>query len=229
MNQEYIDFRKDLKSYFIKNNMFGIHNTNNYFVYVDELGISYDIENDIVSLVSFNFSKFDEGGIDIVVPDFIDNVCDNFGGLFKYDWIHKIRSLEFGHSLKYIGINAFSGFDNLESVIADGVNFCGNSAFNSCYKLQSVSMENVKKINKECFMDCYQLKDLYIPNVEYIYAKAFKSCCNLRELNLNNLIYLDNNVFTDTNISKLYLDRFKIRLNYYALDGIDSSCITFVN
>ena len=85
-------------------------------------------------------------------------------------------------TVKYIGEEAFYGYESLESVvIPDSVKKIGDYAFGGCESLKSVVIpDSVKKIGYHAFSGCKRLESIVIPDsVEKIGVFAFAGCNNL--------------------------------------------------
>lgn len=228
MDKECLEFREEIKANFTRLETLGIHNTNNNFMYIDEYGIVYDIENDIVKLVSLDIDLLGNDFIELEVPDFIDEVADNFGFYFKYNWKNRLKSIKFGDSLKVIGKNSFEGCINLEYVCAHGVTKVGSSAFGRCYRLKTVEMENLKIVNSHGFEDCYALENISIPNIEKLAPYSFSNCMNIKLLELNKVLYLERYALFNCQLEKLSLNKNLIYMDYDALKGVNSNNVYMV-
>ena len=88
-----------------------------------------------------------------------------------------------GDGITYIGINAFSGMQALETVnIPGSVTGIGDSAFSYCTKLREVTLPNgVSTLGMYCFAYCHQLSNISIPaTVTEIGLGAFQGCSDLK-------------------------------------------------
>lgn len=86
-----------------------------------------------------------------------------------------------------LGINAFAGYTNLNSVsIPEGVKSISNSAFSGCMNLTSVSLPNtLTSIGASAFYNCTGLTSIAIPeSVTSIGSGAFRGCTGLTEVSI---------------------------------------------
>lgn len=92
---------------------------------------------------------------------------------------NRIRSLEIGNEITYIGMNAFSGCAELVEVeIPTSVELIGSKAFSMCTKLAQVSMySGVTSIGENAFQGCSSLEIVTLPDtLEKIGRSAFADC-----------------------------------------------------
>lgn len=92
---------------------------------------------------------------------------------------NRIRSLEIGNEITYIGMNAFSGCAELVEVeISTSVELIGSKAFSMCTKLAQVSMySGVTSIGESAFQGCSSLEIVTLPDtLEKIGRSAFADC-----------------------------------------------------
>ena len=99
-----------------------------------------------------------------------------------------------------IGENAFSGSENLESiVISDSVKTIGANAFSDCITLTDLNISgSVAEIGLKAFMGCERLTSVNIPSgVQVIGAGAFSDCIRLTGLTLpDSLTEIGNGAFS---------------------------------
>ena len=219
MEEQFVELREEIKNSFMKQDFLGIGHTNNNFIFVDEFGISYDMKNDKVRLVTLDLNEYTDL-VDLEVPDFIDEVTDNFCIFQKQKVSKKLRSISFGESCKYIGLNAFSDYEYLESVYGDGIETIGISSFERCYNLKNVSFKNIKEVKKNSFLDCMSLKNINIESAFRIQDRALEGCISLETIRLNRVLYLGKYVFNKTCLKDIYLNKKMISTDYYSLSGI---------
>lgn len=92
-----------------------------------------------------------------------------------------IASVDFGTSVKNIGIRAFSNCSKLEEInIPSNVLVIEDRAFAECSALKNVTIqEGVRHIGDKAFEKCSSLNEIYIPDsVAKIGSGAFKDCKN---------------------------------------------------
>ncbi len=111
-------------------------------------------------------------------------------------------------SIERIGAYAFSGCDNLSSIILpDCISYIGVSAFKDCRKLASVTLpKNLTSINTGLFSGCEQLNGIALPDsLLRIGGNAFRNCKNLTSITLpKNITEIGDFTFADcTGLTKL--------------------------
>ena len=102
-----------------------------------------------------------------------------------YDYRNKIRELHIEGLVSYIGSYAFSGCENLGSIIiTSNVTTIGEAAFYNCPSLRSVTLPNdAKVIDKWAFQNCGKLAEIYIPeSLTTIGFNAFDGCNALKDV-----------------------------------------------
>ena len=102
------------------------------------------------------------------------------------------ESVTISGSVKKIGIYAFSGNNNIKSVILeDGVEEIDRYAFGNCTSLESITIPgNVKRIGAFAFDGCTNLKSVTIENgVEEIDNRAFNNCTSLTAITPESIVY----------------------------------------
>ena len=89
--------------------------------------------------------------------------------------------------VKEIGVEAFSGADNLESIVLpDGLKKIMKRAFWNCTKLKKIHIPGtVESIGIESFLSCKALKEVVIEEgITKINYRAFFSCASLEKINI---------------------------------------------
>lgn len=87
-----------------------------------------------------------------------------------------------------IKVNAFSGRDNIETVILDGsVKWNSGGQFQGCTNLTSVSIgDGITSIPNGCFESCSSLNNVVLPDsVETLEQTAFSGCSSLSSITLS--------------------------------------------
>ena len=128
---------------------------------------------------------------DIVIPSTYDGktVMGINNEVFKgYD---NLETIEIPSTVSSIGKYAFSGCDNLTSVIFEENSqlvSIGEGAFENCVKLSNITIPNeVGIINKSAFSYCMNLEEISIPSSTLIVGdEAFNHCLNLKSLIISN-------------------------------------------
>lgn len=84
-------------------------------------------------------------------------------GLFAYS---KLRSIDFGNTIKQIGVGAFRECKNVTSIeLPDSVLHIMEGAFKNCSGLKSVRIgSGIKQIDKNAFAGCASLNTIFLPN-----------------------------------------------------------------
>ncbi len=106
-----------------------------------------------------------------------------------YIYRTQITSVQMDPGVTTIGKSAFSGFENLESVVLpDSVISIGDSAFSMCISLTGVTIpEHVTSIGNYTFSNCISLTSITIPaGVANIGVSAFNGCTGLTGIQVNN-------------------------------------------
>lgn len=137
----------------------------------------------------------------IVFPDGLTYVGE--GALVIGD----LKTAELGNSVTHIGEGAFSGCEELESVIiGDKVDYIGDEAFKNCKKLETIELPegltylgknsfgqsglthiripgSVSKIESASFLSCENLSSVELgKGIKKIGAEAFNRCSSLQEV-----------------------------------------------
>lgn len=100
-------------------------------------------------------------------------------------------SVSFDDTVKYIGDNAFDGYNNLANVkIVEGIMEIGKYAFNNCTLLENVEIpDSVLTIDEGAFQNCNKLINVTIGNsVRSIETKAFYCCSRLQNVEFKKFI-----------------------------------------
>ena len=93
-----------------------------------------------------------------------------------------IRCAILPDSIRELGVGAFSGCVNLESVkLNEGLKRLKKDTFSGCIRLENVHLpDTLESIGEWAFRGCASLKKIVIPNnVREICAEAFLSCPDL--------------------------------------------------
>lgn len=80
--------------------------------------------------------------------------------------------------------NCFKKCESLTDVEIHGLRYIPSSAFYDCYNLTSVRMPDVTDVTSYAFENCTSLVNVNLPQAETVYSNAFKDCTMLSELNL---------------------------------------------
>lgn len=100
-----------------------------------------------------------------------------------------------------IKVNAFSGRDNIETVILDGsVKWNSGSQFQRCTNLTSVSIgDGITSIPSNCFGSCSSLNDVVLPDsITEIGQSSFSDCSSLTSITLSkNIKKIPNSCFSN--------------------------------
>ena len=94
-----------------------------------------------------------------------------------------VESIDFGHSIKNIGANAFANCALLKEVhIPKNVKVLDKGAFSNCENLVKVTIEEgLTHISGKVFAGCTQLKEVVVPvSVGMIEDNAFQACSNVQ-------------------------------------------------
>ncbi len=86
--------------------------------------------------------------------------------------------------IKYIGSNAFEGYNSLTEISLPKVESLGSGAFMSCSDLLSISLPEVTAVGHSCFWVCPQLTSISMPKVTSIDMDAFGYCSSLETLEI---------------------------------------------
>lgn len=98
-----------------------------------------------------------------------------------------ITSVTLPDTINVITSNAFTGCDNLETVIAPKVTFIADFAFSGCTSLTTVVAPELTEICKNAFLDCTSLQTIDTSKVAYMGIAAFKDCSSLTSIDLSSL------------------------------------------
>ena len=116
----------------------------------------------------------------ITIPDSVKFICHN---AFYYA---KIKTIDFGKGLQYIGDYAFDTASLTELVIPDNVTYIGTRAFNSCQDLASVTIgKGIGEIPNGAFKNSGLFKIEIPANILKIGDEAFAECSYLTEVTLS--------------------------------------------
>lgn len=147
------------------------------------------------------------------MSDFSTGWSDDSDGYPEHPWAwneywYKITHVIIEAGVTTIGMNAFRGFEELESVtIADTVTTIGDCAFYNCSeKLTSITIpEGVKTIGNEAFRNCDSLTSVVISNsVNCIGSWAFEGCDNLSSIALpDSMNSIGQYAFSTTSLTSL--------------------------
>ena len=100
-----------------------------------------------------------------------------------------------------IKVNAFSGRDNIETVILDGsVKWNSGGQFQGCTNLTSVSIgDGITSIPNNCFGSCSSLNDVVLPDsITEIGQSSFSGCSSLTSITLSkNIKKIPNSCFSN--------------------------------
>ena len=115
---------------------------------------------------------------EVVIPNEVENmpILGIKEGLFKNN--KTIEMIDFGTTLKTIGISAFENCTNLKNVtMSDSVTVIMDRAFAGCVSLKEVRLgRGVKHIGKNAFVGCENLETVYMPkSVENVENSAIET------------------------------------------------------
>lgn len=105
-----------------------------------------------------------------------------------YGYISKVKEIEIGEGITYVGQNAFYGFSNATNItIPSTVEEIGQYAFKLCTSIEEVILpEGLTKIGSVAFHGCTGIKHILIPStLQTIGNVAFSDCRNLEKLEWN--------------------------------------------
>ena len=127
---------------------------------------------------------------ELKIPDGIKEIKNN-----AFTGCDNIESVVIPNSVTSIGDLAFSNCDSIKSiVIPDSVTYLGNGAFSYCSNLRDVTLsKGLTAINQKAFIGCVRIWDIVIPdNVTLIDYDAFDDCHGLLRVTLpKNLTKMD--------------------------------------
>ena len=108
-------------------------------------------------------------------------------GFFRNKNIKSFDEFQYFTNLLTIQSNAFSGCENLSSIILpQNLENIGSYAFEVCYSLASITFPNsVKRIYSSAFHDCKKLSSITIPNsLSEIQRACFLGCTSLSSVTI---------------------------------------------
>lgn len=163
--------------------VFSLRDTKTDDALITSLYYEYKIENGEVTITDCDL---DMRG-DVIIPDTIEGYSVTAIGDNAFSGCDEITSIVIPDSVKIIEQFAFSGCDGLLSAtIGSGVTTLGRNIFWSCKNLESVIIKDgVTSISQEMFLQCGKLKTVSIPeSVTTIGEKAFQFCYLLEDIKL---------------------------------------------
>lgn len=101
-----------------------------------------------------------------------------------------LTSVTIPNSVKFIGMDAFSGCSMTSVTIPNSVTTVGAGVFSSCKSLTSVTIGNsLSAISNAMFTGCSNLTNVTIPNsATRIGDSAFEGCTSLTNVNIGNSV-----------------------------------------
>ena len=121
----------------------------------------------------------------IVLPDTVEGkpVTAIDGGIFNStEWL---VGIVIPNTVKALPEHAFFGCDNLQIIIAEGVEELGYDCITQCHALKTLILsENLRVIKQQALFGCWELESLYVPPtvteiVEPYKGSAFARCKKL--------------------------------------------------
>ena len=109
---------------------------------------------------------------------------------------------------EYIKVSAFSGCNNIISILAPNAKTVDNTGFHYCKNLQSVSFPELTAFSVQTFYNCPKLKHIYAPKVSTTSTSTFQGCTSLEIIKLPSLT--DAASSTLRNCTALRIARFDI-------------------
>lgn len=126
-------------------------------------------------------------------------------GSVAFNYCENLRIVKFGHGLKSLGHNAFSGSGIEALELQEGVTTIPHSAFSNCKNLSSIKLpKSVSEIDYDAFSNCTSLTDVDLQDgLKKIKERAFSNCTSLGKIVIPSTVnYIGANVFSNTAITE---------------------------
>lgn len=158
-----------------------------------------------VTTIGNDLFKYDEGLLEIIIPDTVRVIGDN-----AFDHCENLQNVKFPANLKEIGSMAFTACNTFteislpntvtkigdmafgyckgitEVILPESVVTLGSSVFTNCTKLRKVSLpDGVTRLNGSLFSYCPVLTDVrFSDRITYVGDNAFSGCASLTAISL---------------------------------------------
>ena len=154
----------------------------------------------------------------VEIPSMIDGKVVTEIGVSAFYGCKNLETIVLPSTIKKINDSAFYGCESIENInIPNSVNEIGVEVFGNCTLLKSINIpEGVKEIDWGTFGDCKSLCNIKgMDNVENVSVKAFYDCTSLKEITLPKVIRISEMAFEKcSSLSEVALSN-KIYSIYY--------------
>ena len=143
--------------------------------------------------INLDTDTFYNSGIKNV--EFGPNLWRIDNGLLAYNQLREVRIPE---NIKCIGCCAFAWNEQLETVVADRLDYrIDGMAFQGCKKLKNIEIKGLcESIGNQAFADCEGLQKIVLPqNIVALGDSAFANCSNLEYVELPNSLQVLGGLF----------------------------------
>lgn len=168
---------------------------------------------------------------DIILNQFTEN-AEVGTGVSPVAWqypphvLRTARKLTIPDGVTSIGVSAFYGYSNLESVSIPGsVTNIGNQAFRGCSRLEDVNISNgVASIGDHAFRECASLRSISLPDsMTSIGISVFSGCSGLESVGIpSSITTIGGGAFYGcSSLSSVSIPSSVTSIGYAAFEGAD--------